>query len=81
MVGRSLTRRLEHLEIRSLPVVGEPTIIIECVDSDREGFTQGHHGYDFLRRLMASEAVWLFGSSFSAASYSAMAACGLFWFS
>src|SRR5580698_128372 len=53
----------------------------ECVDSDREGFTQGHHGYDFLRRLMASEAVWLFGSSFSAASYSAMAACGLFWFS
>src|ERR1700722_7249255 len=35
MVGRSLTRRLEHLEIRSLPVVGEPTIIIECVDSDR----------------------------------------------
>jgi hypothetical protein len=36
MISRSLARRLEDLETRMLPVVGEPKIItIEFVDSER----------------------------------------------
>src|ERR1700722_14328008 len=37
------------------------------VDCNGKRFAQVHHGYDFFRRLRASEAVRLLGSSFSAA--------------
>jgi hypothetical protein len=45
MIGRSLTRRLEHLETHLVPVVGEPTVItVEFVDAkgavvDHKDFT------------------------------------------
>jgi hypothetical protein len=33
MIGRTLTRRLEHLETRLLPIAGEPTVItVDFVD-------------------------------------------------
>ena len=40
MIGRSLSRRLEHLETRLLPVAGEPTVItLDFVDTN--GIGQG----------------------------------------
>src|SRR5579863_1478012 len=53
----------------------------EGIDRDGKRFAQVHHGYNFFRRLSASEAVRLLGSSLSAASYSLIAAAGLFSFS
>ena len=35
MIGRSLTRRLEYLEIRLLPVADKPTVItVDFVDAN-----------------------------------------------
>jgi len=44
MIGRSLTRRLEYLEIRLLPVADNPTVItVEFVDAN--GAVVGHKDF------------------------------------
>jgi hypothetical protein len=53
MIGRSLTRRLEHLEIRMLPVSSEPTVItLDFVDAN--GRVVGHKDFTVNRVLSAS---------------------------